>query len=137
MWWCRRPASKALWRRFEHQKSDYLVVRRFDAEVNHGAVLLEGPSGRKVLKVLPPTESLAPQFNTARSTAAVRPSGYPAPRYEAIEEYGDGTYVLMPALPATSVISSGMGWNRPGKYFAQRSAAGRWSSAHHLAASHD
>ena len=96
----RRPSVEgALAALNEHQKSDYVVVRRFDAEVNHGAVLLEGSSGRKVLKVLPSTESLEPQFNAALVTSAVRPSGYPAPRYEAIEEYGDGTYVLMTALP--------------------------------------
>lgn len=71
----------------------------FDAPVNSGAFLVEGSAGERILKWVTTPASLEAQRNAQRVTRALAAKGYPVPKYEHIEAFGDGGYVLMTRLP--------------------------------------
>jgi len=78
--------------------TDFSVRRHFPAPVNSGALLVEGADGERILKWVA-SESLEAQRNAQRVTRALAAKGYPVPRYEHVEPFGDGGYVIMTRLP--------------------------------------
>jgi aminoglycoside phosphotransferase (APT) family kinase protein len=79
--------------------TDFVIRREFRAAVNSGAFLVEGADGERILKWVATSASLEAQRNAQRVTRALAAKGYPVPRYEHIEPFGDGGYVLMTKLP--------------------------------------
>jgi aminoglycoside phosphotransferase (APT) family kinase protein len=67
--------------------------------VNSGAFLVEGTGGERILKWVATPASLEAQRNAQRVTRALAAKGYPVPKYEHVEGFGDGGYVLMTKLP--------------------------------------
>lgn len=76
----------------------YELLQAFPGSVNSGAFVVGGPQGRRILKWVRTTPSFRAQFNAKAVTDALAPMGYPVPRYERIEELGEGGYVVMTEL---------------------------------------
>jgi aminoglycoside phosphotransferase (APT) family kinase protein len=83
----------------ERHGTDFSVRSEFEAPVNSGAFLIEGSAGERILKWVTTPASLEAQRNAQRVTRALAAKGYPVPKYEHIEPFGDGGYVLMTRLP--------------------------------------
>ncbi len=83
----------------ERHGTDFHIRREFPATVNSGALLVEGSDGERILKWVATPRSLQAQRNAQRVTRALAAKGYPVPKYEHVEPYGDGGYVLMTKLP--------------------------------------
>ena len=79
--------------------TDFTVQREFAGPVNSGALLVQGTHGERVLKWVDTPASLAAQRNAQRVTRALAAKGYPVPKYEHVEQFGDGGYALMTKLP--------------------------------------
>jgi len=79
--------------------TDYEVRHAFRAAVNSGAFLVSGSEGERILKWIATPESLEAQRNAQRVTRALATKGYPVPKYEHVEPFGDGGYVVMTKLP--------------------------------------
>ena len=79
--------------------TDFSVRREFAGSVNSGALLVEGADGERILKLVPTARSLDAQRNAQRVTRALAAKGYPVPRYEHVEPFGEGGYVVMTKLP--------------------------------------
>ncbi|HEV8656175.1 MAG TPA: phosphotransferase [Candidatus Limnocylindria bacterium] len=79
--------------------TDFTVRRQFPGSVNSGALLVEGADGERILKWVRTAESLDAQRRAQRVTRALAAKGYPVPRYEHVEPFGDGGYVVMTHLP--------------------------------------
>jgi len=79
--------------------TDFTVQREFAGPVNSGALLVEGTGGERILKWVGTPESLAAQRNAQRVTRALAAKGYPVPKYEQVEPFGEGGYALMTKLP--------------------------------------
>jgi aminoglycoside phosphotransferase (APT) family kinase protein len=67
--------------------------------VNSGALVVEGAVGERILKSVATARSLEAQRNAQRVTRALAAKGYPVPKYEHVEPFGDGGYALMTKLP--------------------------------------
>ena len=83
----------------ERHSTDYRVRGEMGGLVNSGAFLVEGTDGERILKWVSTPASLEAQRNAQRVTRALAAKGYPVPKYEHIEPFGDGGYVLMTRLP--------------------------------------
>lgn len=83
----------------ERHSTDYRVRGEMGGLVNSGAFLVEGTDGERILKWVSTPSSLEAQRNAQRVTRALAAKGYPVPRYEHIESFGEGGYVLMTRLP--------------------------------------
>ena len=79
--------------------TEFKVQREFAGPVNSGAVLVEGTEGERILKWVGTPDSFAAQRNAQRVTRALAARGYPVPKYEHVEQFGDGGYVVMTKLP--------------------------------------
>ena len=79
--------------------ADFAIRREFRAAVNSGAFLVEGGAGERILKLVATPQSLEAQRNAQRVTRALAAKGYPVPKYEHVEPFRDGGYVLMTKLP--------------------------------------
>jgi aminoglycoside phosphotransferase (APT) family kinase protein len=79
--------------------TEFTVRREFRAAVNSGAVLVEGADGERILKWVARAASLEAQRNAQRVTRALAVKGYPVPKYEHVEPFGEGGYVVMTKLP--------------------------------------
>jgi aminoglycoside phosphotransferase (APT) family kinase protein len=79
--------------------TEFTVRREFRAAVNSGAVLVEGADGERILKWVATAASLEAQRNAQRVTRALAVKGYPVPKYEHVEPFGEGGYVVMTKLP--------------------------------------
>ncbi|HEV8672337.1 MAG TPA: aminoglycoside phosphotransferase family protein [Candidatus Limnocylindria bacterium] len=81
--------------------TDFSVRERFAGPVNAGALLVEGEEGERILKWVSSATAgwLEAQRNAQRVTRALATKGYPVPKYEHVEPFGDGGYVLMTKLP--------------------------------------
>ena len=79
--------------------TDFSVRREYRGRVNSGAFLVEGADGERILKWVATPQSLEAQRNAQRVTRALAAKGYPVPKYEHVERFGDGGYVLMTRLP--------------------------------------
>src|SRR5438094_9816325 len=76
----------------ERHGTDFHIRREFPAPVNSRALLVEGSDGERILKWVATPHSLQAQRNAQRVTRALAAKGYPVPRYEHVEPYGDGGY---------------------------------------------
>lgn len=83
----------------QHHGTDFSVRTEFQGRVNSGAFLVEGSDGERILKWVSTPTSLEAQRNAQRVTRALAAKGYPVPKYEHVEPFGDGGYVLMTRLP--------------------------------------
>jgi len=79
--------------------TSFTVRREFPATVNSGALLVEGASGERIVKWVKTSESLEAQRRAQRVTRALSARGYPVPKYEHVEPFGGGGYVVMTKLP--------------------------------------
>jgi aminoglycoside phosphotransferase (APT) family kinase protein len=79
--------------------TEFTLRREFRAAVNSGAVLVEGADGERILKWVATAASLEAQRNAQRVTRALAVKGYPVPKYEHVEPFGEGGYVVMTKLP--------------------------------------
>ena len=79
--------------------TEFKVRREFAGPVNSAALLVEGTEGERVLKWVSTPESFAAQRNAQRVTRVLAAKGYPVPKYEHVEPFGDGGYVVMTKLP--------------------------------------
>lgn len=79
--------------------TDYEVRRAFRGAVNSGAFVIAGADGERILKWVATPDSLEAQRNAQRVTRALSAKGYPVPKYEHVEPFGAGGYVLMTKLP--------------------------------------
>lgn len=79
--------------------TQYSMGVELGGAVNSGAFIVEGTEGERILKWVTTPASLEAQRNAQRVTRALAAKGYPVPRYEHVEPFGDGGYVLMTRLP--------------------------------------
>lgn len=95
----REGAAELLRHVNERHSTDYSVRSEMGGVANSGAFLVEGTDGERILKWVSTPASLEAQRNAQRVTRALAAKGYPVPKYEHIEAFGDGGYVLMTRLP--------------------------------------
>jgi aminoglycoside phosphotransferase (APT) family kinase protein len=79
--------------------TDFSIRREFVSTVNSGALLVEGADGERILKWIATRQSLEAQRKAQRVTRALAAKTYPVPKYEHIEPFGEGGYVVMTKLP--------------------------------------
>lgn len=83
------------------QGTDYRILERLGGSVNSGAAVIEGSSGKRILKWVGAADSLRAQYNARSVTEAIRAKGYPVPTYEIIEALPPGGYALLTVMPGT------------------------------------
>ena len=92
--------ADVLLREINHRHGTSFTVRReFPATVNSGALLVEGAAGERIVKWVATPASLEAQRKAQRVTRVLATKGYPVPKYEHIEPFDGGGYVVMTKLP--------------------------------------